>query len=131
VITLCYVDMVDMANFIDDGPTSSLALPQPISSIERRSQRDRERYAQMSDDKKNELLARRQEAYQQKKSLAGKDCTLPRQICIYINNSMHNYFDDVHQHGLLLLHIIIMSLYQRKLKKKTCKGKDPICRYDF
>jgi hypothetical protein len=38
----------------------------------------------MSDDKKNELLARRQEAYQKKKSLAGKDCTLPRQICIYI-----------------------------------------------
>jgi hypothetical protein len=102
VITLCYVDMVGMANFSDDGPTSSLARPQPISSIERRSQRDRERYAQMSDDKKNELLARRQEAYQQKKSIAGKDSHYQDKyvyisiiVCIIIlmmSTNMDSYF---------------------------------------
>jgi uncharacterized protein with von Willebrand factor type A (vWA) domain len=57
----------------NDGPASPIIQPQPIDRTEWRNQRARERYAQMSNDTKNERLENRRATYQQKKQLAGKD----------------------------------------------------------
>ena len=104
MICLCNVDIVDMNNCSNDGPTSSLIDPQPIDRVEQKRKRERERYAQMSTDKKDELQARKHSSYQQMKSVAGNECTFNKTI--YINDSM----------GKVLLLTIIMSFYQRKLK---------------
>jgi hypothetical protein len=46
VICLCYVDLVDMNNFSNDGPTLSLIQPQPIvDRTEQKWEWKKERYA--------------------------------------------------------------------------------------
>jgi hypothetical protein len=53
-------------------PTSPRIQPQPVFvRTEKKKERKRERYAQMDTDSKNELLARRNATYQQKRSLSG------------------------------------------------------------
>jgi hypothetical protein len=47
--------------------------PQPIvNRTEKKNERKRERYTQMNNDSKNELLAKRRATYHQKRTLAGK-----------------------------------------------------------
>jgi hypothetical protein len=53
-------------------PTSSYIQPPVVDCMEKKRERERERYAQMNTDGKNELLARRNATYQQKRSLSGK-----------------------------------------------------------
>ncbi|KAM0928310.1 hypothetical protein ACQ4PT_002406 [Festuca glaucescens] len=64
-------DIVDMENYNSNEPTSSRIQPQPVvDSTEKKKKRERERYAQMNIDSKNELLAKRHATYQQKRLLA-------------------------------------------------------------
>ncbi|KAM0912923.1 hypothetical protein ACQ4PT_012482 [Festuca glaucescens] len=63
-------DIVDMENCNSNEPTSSRIQPQPVvDSTEKKKKRERERYAQMNIDSKNELLAKRHATYQQKRLL--------------------------------------------------------------
>ena len=73
MICLCYVDIFDIRGS-NDGPMSSLIPPHPVDRTERKRQRERERYAHMSTEKKAELLERNR-AYRQRNLLAGKECT--------------------------------------------------------
>lgn len=50
VMSFCYVD-IDINNFRDDGPPPSVIQPQPLDPKERKRQRDRERYAQMEEER--------------------------------------------------------------------------------
>jgi hypothetical protein len=51
---------------------ASLVQLQPVDPAERRRQRARERYAMMDTDKKNELLKKRREARQKRKTLTSE-----------------------------------------------------------
>jgi hypothetical protein len=93
MISLCYVDIFDMNNCGNDGHTSSVVQTQQIDRIEQKRQRERQRYAQMSADKKNELLARRHEAYQQRKSLAGKN-TFNKTPWDFFYDKLHTNMDS-------------------------------------
>jgi hypothetical protein len=61
-----------MENCGSNEPTSSRIQPSVVDCTEKKRERERERYAQMNTDGKNELLARRNATYQQKRSLSGK-----------------------------------------------------------
>jgi hypothetical protein len=61
-----------MENCNSNEPTSSRIQPQPVVDSTEKKKRERERYAQMNIDSKNELLAKRHATYQQKRLLAGK-----------------------------------------------------------
>ncbi|KAM0870495.1 hypothetical protein ACQ4PT_039966 [Festuca glaucescens] len=63
-------DIVDMENCNSNEPTSSRIQPQPVVDSTEKKKRERERYAQMNIDSKNELLAKRHATYQQKRLLA-------------------------------------------------------------
>ena len=96
---MLYVEIDDNVNdSVDDGPTPSIVQPQSIDQQERRKQRRRERYAEMTADKKNEIKSLQSEAYQRRKTLAGK-YSLSINICNDVCMVYH------HQHELLLLYI--------------------------
>jgi hypothetical protein len=92
-----------MNNDSNDGRTSSLIQPQSIDRSEQKRQQEKERYAQMSNDKKNELLARKHIAYQQMKSLAGKNCTFNKAKNISIIACNNILMMPPRQYELLLL----------------------------
>jgi hypothetical protein len=74
------VDDVDLSTYSSNGPTTSILQPPPIDPKERKRQRARELYAQMDSDKKTELLKRKCEAHQQKKSYAwNKENVVPNE----------------------------------------------------
>ena len=62
-------DLTNTINTINVGghTTSNAQQPQLLDPKERKRQRDRDRYAQMSVERKEELLKKRREARQQKK----------------------------------------------------------------
>ncbi|KAM0867812.1 hypothetical protein ACQ4PT_041735 [Festuca glaucescens] len=61
-------DNVDINNICTNGPKSLMIHATPIYAKKQRRQQDRERYAQMDPQKKDELLKKRRESYQQKKA---------------------------------------------------------------
>jgi hypothetical protein len=63
-----YVGTVGANNSYNDGPSFSNET-QPIDPKEQKRQRDREKYAQMDCTKKQELLKRKREAREKRKSL--------------------------------------------------------------
>ncbi|KAM0918150.1 hypothetical protein ACQ4PT_008792 [Festuca glaucescens] len=64
------IPTANMENCGSNEPTSSRIQPPVVDCTEKKRERERERYAQMNTDGKNELLARRNATYQQKRSLS-------------------------------------------------------------
>ena len=79
-----------MINSSNDEPTSSLIHTLPIDRAEQRRQRDKERFAQMSNDKKNEQRAVRRAAYQRTAELSGKECTLNNKYGLLLHRIISN-----------------------------------------
>ena len=75
-----------MINSSNDEPTSSLIHTLPIDRAEQRRQRDKERFAQMSNDKKNEQRAVRRAAYQRTAELSGN---------AHLTRNMGSYFIEL------------------------------------
>ena len=90
-----------MNNCTNDAPTPSLIQPQPIDCAERKRQRERKRYAQMSTEQKNEVLERSRA--QQKKLLAGKERTFNKTKYISLIAWENILMMSPHLHHVILL----------------------------